>query len=83
MMHTIHPSLLRGQVSVALVGCGGVGSQVLTGLARLHKALVSLGHPGGLHVTAFDPDTVSESNVGRQLFSPADVGINKDRKSVV
>ena len=77
MKHTINPALLRGQVNVALVGCGGVGSQVLTGLARLHKALVALGHPGGLHVTAFDPDTVSDSNVGRQLFSPADVGVNK------
>ena len=33
-----------------------------------------LGHPGGLHVTAFDADTVSEANVGRQVFSPADVG---------
>lgn len=77
MNHIINNRLLTGTVEVALVGCGGVGSQVLTGLARLHTALVALGHPGGLNVTAYDPDTVSESNVGRQLFSPADVGINK------
>lgn len=28
-------------------------------------------------MTAFDPDTVSESNIGRQLFSTADVGSSK------
>jgi PRTRC genetic system ThiF family protein len=67
------------RVKVALVGCGGTGSQMLTGLARLNHALVELGHPG-LHVTAFDADTVSAANVGRQMFSPADVG---QRKSVV
>ncbi len=77
MKHIISNRLLTGTVKVALVGCGGVGSQVLTGLARLHTALVALGHPGGLEVTAYDPDTVSESNVGRQLFSPMDVGMNK------
>lgn len=77
MNHIINNRLLTNTVEVALVGCGGVGSQVLTGLARLHTALVALGHPDGLHVTAYDPDTVSESNVGRQLFSPVDVGQNK------
>jgi PRTRC genetic system ThiF family protein len=77
MKHTINSRLLQGQVRVALVGCGGTGSQVLTGLARLHTAMIALGHPGGLAVTAYDPDTVSKSNVGRQLFSPADVGHSK------
>lgn len=77
MKHIINSRLLQGHVKVALVGCGGTGSQVLTGLARLHTAMIALGHPGGLSVTAYDPDTVSKSNVGRQLFSPADVGHNK------
>ncbi|WP_232439976.1 PRTRC system ThiF family protein [Burkholderia ubonensis] len=64
------------RVTVALIGCGGTGSQMLTGLARLNHALVELGHPG-LHVTAFDADTISSANVGRQMFSPADVGLHK------
>lgn len=64
------------RVTVALIGCGGTGSQMLTGLARLNHALVELGHPG-LHVTAFDADTISAANVGRQMFSPADVGQHK------
>ena len=76
MQHHIHPDLLANRVSIALVGCGGNGSQMLTGLARLHVALRALDHPG-LDVVAFDPDDVSPANIGRQLFAPADVGRNK------
>ena len=36
--------------------------------------MIALGHPGGLHVTAIDSDTVSESNVGRQAFVWSDIG---------
>jgi len=75
--HTIHNSLLTKPVRVALIGCGGTGSQFLSGLARIHYAMCEVGHPYGLEVTAYDPDTVSASNIGRQLFSPADIGINK------
>ena len=39
-------------------------------------ALQALGHPG-LHVTVFDPDTVTEANIGRQLFSGSELGLNK------
>jgi len=42
-------------------------------LCRLHATLRALDHPG-LHVTLYDGDTVSESNVGRQRFSALDVG---------
>lgn len=78
MPHIAPPRMLapRDRVKVALVGCGGNGSQMLTGLARLNHALVALGH-AGLHVTAFDGDTVSDANIGRQMFSPADVGLHK------
>lgn len=73
-VHTIHPDLLSGPVNIALVGAGGNGSQMLTGLARLHTAMLALHHPGGLRVHVYDPDRVSEANVGRQLFSPSDIG---------
>ena len=63
-------------VTVHLIGAGGTGSQVLEALARMDAALIRLGHPG-LYVTVFDADEVSESNIGRQLFSPADIGLNK------
>jgi PRTRC genetic system ThiF family protein len=75
--HTIRPNLLQSQVHVVLAGVGGSGSQMLTGLARLHLAMKALGHPGGLFVQAYDPDNVSEANVGRQLFAYSDIGTNK------
>jgi len=64
------------KVTVDLIGLGGTGSQVLTNLGRMNTALIGLGHPG-LHVRCWDDDKVSPSNIGRQLFSPADIGINK------
>ncbi|KQR25669.1 PRTRC system ThiF family protein [Deinococcus sp. Leaf326] len=64
-------------ISVAVVGVGGTGSEVLIGLVRLHDALVALGHAGGLQVTAFDPDTVSPSNLVRQRYFATDLGRNK------
>lgn len=75
--HHIHPDLLTRPVTVAVVGAGGTGSQVLTGLAQLHLAMRALGHPGGLKVTAYDDDLVSQANIGRQLFYPCDVGLPK------
>jgi PRTRC genetic system ThiF family protein len=66
-------------VTVNLIGCGGTGSQVLNSLARMNAALIRLGHPG-LYVRAIDPKTVTDANMGRQLFSPADVD---EYKSVV
>jgi len=63
----------RHRLGVVLAGCGGTGSAVLSNLARMHVALVGLGHPG-LYVLACDDDVVEEHNLGRQLFAPCDVG---------
>lgn len=77
MEHLIDLALLDRRVSVHLVGVGGNGAQMAACLARLDIAMKALGHPHGLHVTAFDADRVSEANVGRQLYSPADIGRHK------
>lgn len=63
-------------ITINLIGCGGTGSQVLNSLARMNSALISLGHPG-LFVRAIDPDKVTDANMGRQLFSPVDIGAYK------
>lgn len=63
-------------LKVALVGVGGTGSEMLTGLTHLHAALLAQGK-GGLMVHAFDPDTVSEANLVRQRYARADLGRNK------
>lgn len=61
------------KITVALIGCGGTGSQVLSILSRMNKALVALGHLG-LHVTVYDDDIISDANIGRQLFSASEIG---------
>ena len=63
-------------ITIDLVGAGGNGSQMLSALARINAALTSLGKKG-LHVRVFDPDKVDAANIGRQLFSPMDIGQNK------
>jgi hypothetical protein len=40
-MHTILPHLLRRTVKVPVVGCGGTGSAVISGLPHLHQALLA------------------------------------------
>lgn len=67
---------LTHKVTVRVAGVGGTGSHVLNNLARMHKVLKMLGHPG-ISVRAFDPDIVEAHNVGRQLFYPQDEGLNK------
>ncbi|MEO7213889.1 MAG: PRTRC system ThiF family protein [Mucilaginibacter sp.] len=63
-------------VTVNLIGTGGTGSQMLTCLARIHQAMLALNHPG-LLVYAYDNDTISEANLGRQLFAEAEIGLHK------
>lgn len=63
-------------LTVTVVGAGGTGCQVLTALARINCALQSLGHVG-LDVTAYDDDIVTRANLGRQLFTPLEIGANK------
>lgn len=77
MSFTIPHQWLENPIKVLILGCGGTGSEVIDVIARLHFALIALGHPHGLAVTLQDGDVVSHSNIGRQRFCPADVGHNK------
>ncbi len=53
-----------------------VYGHVLNGLARGSYGLNRVGHPG-IHVTAYDPDYVANTNIGRQIFTEYDIGSNK------
>jgi len=77
-VHYTAPYFLQptNPITVHLIGAGGTGSQVLIKLAQINHALCQLEHPG-LHVRLWDSDTVSEANLGRQLFAQAEVGMNK------
>lgn len=63
-------------IKIQLIGAGGTGSFVLSGLARINEALNGHGH-AGLTVTLWDDDMVSESNIGRQLFARSEIGLPK------
>ena len=78
MTHHCHQDLLESRVPirVLLAGVGGTGSRVLSGLRHIHLALLAFDRPG-LEVIALDPDTVSEVNLVRQAFYPADLGLAK------
>ena len=77
-IHYVHPVLYNHHhpINIKLIGVGGTGCMVLRELGRINVALQKLERPG-IHVIACDPDVVSESNVGRQLFLENDIGKNK------
>jgi PRTRC genetic system ThiF family protein len=76
-MHALTAELLRREVRVLVVGCGGNGTAVAAGLPYLHQAMLVSGHPGGLRVTLMDGDVISPANCVRQPFSSAEIGLAK------
>lgn len=60
------------RVALTLVGCGGTGSHIASGLVAIGQALAERGV--ALDVLLVDPDIVEPKNVGRQLFAAGDVG---------
>ena len=78
MKHAIPAHLLqRRTIRVVVIGCGGNGSVMATGLPYIHQALLLAGHPGGLDVTLIDGDIVSPTNCVRQPFSQSEIGLSK------
>lgn len=55
------------EATIALVGCGGTGGYLAEGICRL-----LIGCRADLYL--IDPDQVEERNIGRQAFTPRDVG---------
>lgn len=71
--YALSEALMFNKVSVALVGLGGSGGEMLESLVRIDLVLKELGH-SGLEIHLFDDDRVSQSNIGRTRFSVVDVG---------
>jgi PRTRC genetic system ThiF family protein len=71
-----HLASTQHKITVNLIGCGGTGSHMLSSLAMINSSLVALNRQP-LFVRVWDDDIVSEANIGRQLFSPADIGKHK------
>jgi len=83
MKHILHPGISGSShhIWVHLIGVGGTGSHVLTNLAMINHALIRIERQP-IMVKAFDYDVVTDSNIGRQGFSPADIGENKAKVMV-
>lgn len=78
MTHSVPAHLLqRDEIRVAVIGCGGNGSVIATGLPYLHQALLAAGHRRGLDVTLIDGDIISPTNCVRQPFSRSEIGLHK------
>lgn len=72
----IVPKYMQGlahAISVTLIGCGGTGSVLLQHLARMNRSLIAQGKKG-IILTCIDDDLVTEANLGRQLYTTADLG---------
>src|SRR2546425_2078540 len=76
-MHMLNLELLRRAVRVLVIGCGGSGSAIASGLPYLHQAMLVAGHPAGLHVMLMDGDIISPANCVRQPFCSAEIGLAK------
>ena len=63
------------RVYLTLVGAGGTGSHLASGLATIALALREMDISTDLRF--IDQDIVEEKNIGRQLFTAADLGRNK------
>ncbi len=76
---TAQPVTLRvpdfNRIYLTLVGCGGTGSHIASGLVAIAQALGERSIQ--MDILFVDPDRVEEKNVGRQLFSYTDIGQSK------
>ena len=77
LTHRIKHWMLRDRVKIVVVGCGGTGAALVTGLPYLHQALLAAGHPAGIGVYVIDGDRISETNCVRQPFTLSEVGLYK------
>lgn len=70
LLKDVHP------ITVTVIGAGGNGSLLVNQLARINVALKAFGRKG-IHVNLFDFDKVELPNIGRQMYTYADIGQHK------
>jgi len=77
MKHSFpNPTEPGRRVNLHIAGVGGTGSILAHQIVRLDLAMQALGHRG-FSITLWDPDIVEQHNIGRQLFTEAEVGMSK------
>jgi PRTRC genetic system ThiF family protein len=73
-MYTFSPHLNAGPSTIAVIGCGGTGAQVARLIARMIFDMQRRNMQSIPDLLLIDPDIVEPKNIGRQLFSQAEVG---------
>jgi PRTRC genetic system ThiF family protein len=76
-VHRVKQWMVRDRVTIVVVGCGGTGAALVSGLPYLHHALLAAGHPAGIRVCVIDGDRITETNCVRQPFTLSEVGLYK------
>jgi PRTRC genetic system ThiF family protein len=77
LMHRIKHWMLHDRITIVVVGCGGTGAALVSGLPYLHHALLAAGHPSGITVCVIDGDRITETNCVRQPFTLSEAGLYK------
>jgi PRTRC genetic system ThiF family protein len=75
--HVVPDYFWDHDLTIHLAGAGGNGSKMMGVLRTLVLGLRALGRRGPINVSVYDPDQVTEPNLSRQAFAPADIGQNK------
>lgn len=71
MIHFDHPYHIK---EINIVGLGGTGSQIARTVCRIVADMRDRGLHAPDKIKFIDPDVIEEKNVGRQMFTYADVG---------
>lgn len=74
MTYTFSPHFNGNQSTIAVIGCGGTGAQVARLIARMIFDMERRNMQSIPDLLLIDPDIVEPKNIGRQLFSQAEVG---------
>lgn len=76
MNYFLNDTVNRSRFLIAMVGAGGSGSAMLNKLFQMDHILKALDMVR-LDIDVYDPDVVSQANLGRQSFYQPDLGLPK------
>jgi len=74
MTYTFSPHFNGNRSTIAVIGCGGTGAQVARLIARMIFDMERRNMQSIPDLLLIDPDIVEPKNIGRQLFSHAEIG---------
>lgn len=73
--HYINPEVFNHPINFNVIGIGATGAEFCRRLAQICQILKTMNIDTS--VTLWDGDRVEENNIGKQIFSIHDIGVNK------